>query len=89
MTRAIYGSTSAWREMNALVEAVFADTLSIEPKEMEDPYRARERDVRVHRGVLQSQTKALVVGVSNAHRLRSRPPQTVHIRLKLATRTGN
>jgi len=31
LTREAYGHTSAWREMNALVEFVFADTPSVEP----------------------------------------------------------
>ena len=31
LTKAVYGHTSAWREMNALVETVFADTVSVEP----------------------------------------------------------
>lgn len=32
LTREAYGHTSAWREMNALVEYVFADTPSVEPE---------------------------------------------------------
>ena len=56
---------------------------------MENADRTRERDIRVHRGVLQSQTKAFVLGVSNAHGLRSRSLRTVDIRLRLATGTGN
>ena len=31
LTKEAYGHTSAWREMNALVEVVFADTASLEP----------------------------------------------------------
>jgi len=31
LTREAYGHTSAWREMNALVEYVFADTPGVEP----------------------------------------------------------
>ena len=67
---------------------LYADRAA-QPEEMGDADRARERDIRIHRGVLQSQTKALVLGLSNAHGLRSRPLKTIDIRLNLATKTGN
>ena len=58
-------------------------------EEMGDADRARERDIRMHRGVLQSQTKTLVLELSNTQGLRSRPLKTIDISLKLATKTGN
>lgn len=36
LTKEAYGHTSAWRELNALVETVFADTPGLEPEDDKD-----------------------------------------------------
>src|SRR5699024_3582156 len=61
-----------------------------EPEEVEDAHRTRERDLRVHRGVLQPSSTALLPRVRDTPRLRPRPhPAGTHHHRKLATKSGN
>lgn len=63
---------------------------AVEPDEVEDPDRAGERDLRVHRGVLQPSTPALLPRVRDTARLRPRPhPAGTHHHRKLAIESGN
>src|SRR5699024_284208 len=61
-----------------------------EPEEVEDAHRARERDLRVHRGVLQPSSPTLLPPVRDTARLRPRlHPAGTHHHRKLATKSGN
>ncbi len=61
-----------------------------DPEEVEDPNRAGERDLRVHRSVLQPSTLALLPPIRDAARLRPRPnPAGTHRHRKLAIESGN
>lgn len=61
-----------------------------EPSEVEDPDRAGERNLRVHRSVLQPASPPLRTRVRHSARIRPRSNATgTHHRWKLATTTGN
>ena len=62
---------------------------ALEPQEMEDSPRARERDLRLHRDIPQPATTTLIARLSHPNRIRTILGEELHPRLKLTTERGN
>ena len=62
---------------------------ALEPQEMEDSPRARERDLRLHRDIPQPATTTLIARLSHPNRIRTILGEELHPRLKLTTESGN